>query len=1722
MSCRAVQPIPGGGHIETVWKHFQTNGLGYLFAIAVTTLAAMMSVWIGPSSVMLLQVLAVLIGSWSGGLYPGLLATALCLLTDSYYYFEPFGEFGIEKLSDHRSASLFLVVGVSIAVVNELKRRAFREEDRRRDELQTLMACIGEGVIATNLEGLVVSLNPVAEKLTGWTMREALGKPLTLVFRSREDSGPKLPSLEGPAKPPKSREFGQISTFLLSSRKGTETHIETTATPMRDAQGNPLGTVIVFRDVSDRLKGEVLQRENEDRFRALIRATAEVVWTTNAQGLIVQDSPTWREFTGQTYEEFIHEGWLNALHPDDRKPASIAWAEAIRNRSMYQVEYRIKSASGDYRWTSVRGVPVLNEDGTIREWIGMNADITKEHLARETLRASEQRYQLVAEAANDIIWDWDLQTDHVDWNIGLHRLLGYPRQTMQTDAQWWYERIHQEDRKRIESLIHTVMHRGPDRWSAEYRFARADGTYAFVLDRGRVVRDNGKPVRMVGSMLDLTDRKRIEQTMAERSRLADLRADVSECLSKPDTLENTLLECTKAITRRLQACGARIWLVDEQTRELKMLRPNDGADACDTAPDSANGIADPGAENTTPCDLLTADYFPIAQIAGQMQMSSSQSVLTEYLSQFAPETLNPAVTSFVGYPLIVDGKAVGVLAVFCEQDIPDLTQKDLAPLANTIAQFIERKQGEIKLQEQGEQYRSIFEASNDAIMIFNTAGELVEANPHACEMHGYEYEEFIGKSGPEILQASDRELPRFHRFHERVRKGESFFDSGIHLKKDGTPIMVEVQGSALQYRGQQHLLAVVRDVTERRRAEQQFLELTHESERQRRLYETVLSNSLDQVYVFDLSHRFTYANQALLNTWGKTWDEAIGKNCKELNYSDDQVARFTQELNHVIVTKRPYRGEIPYIGTNGRRIYDYIFYPVLGVNGEVEAVAGTSRDVTDRKITENNLRQSEGRFRQLADAMPQIVWTATPNGYIDYYNNRWYEFTGFEQDSRGDNCWELILHPDDYERWRVSWETSVETGALCEIEFRMYDRHAISYQWYLGRAEAVKDEYGDVIRWFGTCTNINRQKRNEQISDFLGDVSSRLVEMISDDRAIQEVARIAVPDFADWCTIDLLEADGRSRRAALVSTEVDQSDLAERLGEIYPAQFEANLILWKTFETGATQLIPRIEDSELIPSSQKSAMMHEQQHPWLRSCLCVPLISRGQMLGAMTYAMSDSSRYFDSEDMQAAEDVASRFTVALENSKLYDQLRDSDRRKDEFLAMLAHELRNPLAPIRSGLDLFTLEGGPHQPVLLVMKEQVEHLVRLVDDLLDVSRIMRGKIDLRRSVIDLRDLVERGMEATQWLFDEKSQTLTVKLPETPLWVNADPVRLVQVVSNLLNNASKYTDQGGKIELQVETQQDQLFLRVTDNGIGIEAELLPSVFDLFTQSSRALDRAQGGLGIGLTLVRNLVEMHEGKVSVFSDGPGLGSEFLVQLPLAPQPHQAEVIENHLPQAGPQKILVVDDNLGAARLLSLLLAKLDAHEIRTAHDGPSALQLLQDYHPDLILLDIGLPEMDGYEVASRIRKLPGFEQTLLVALTGYGREEDRLQSKAAGFDEHLVKPPALDMLRQVLQHPRLHREEESVAAPLAPATADSPPEETSAPSDTDFTSDSTLEFIDPAVLAAGVAKADALAEKEAEANQAEVKKEAEGEAPAEPDEQSTPAPASPTEPDPVQDPPV
>jgi signal transduction histidine kinase/ActR/RegA family two-component response regulator len=374
-----------------------------------------------------------------------------------------------------------------------------------------------------------------------------------------------------------------------------------------------------------------------------------------------------------------------------------------------------------------------------------------------------------------------------------------------------------------------------------------------------------------------------------------------------------------------------------------------------------------------------------------------------------------------------------------------------------------------------------------------------------------------------------------------------------------------------------------------------------------------------------------------------------------------------------------------------------------------------------------------------------------------------------------------------------------------------------------------------------------------------------------------------------------------------------------------------------------------------------------------------------------------------------------------EVTRLSAELGEANRRKDEFLAMLAHELRNPLAPIRNAAQVMRLLAK-NEPDLRwageVVERQVQHLSRLVDDLLDVSRFATSKIDLRKEPTELAAVVARAIETSRPAIDGRRQELAVSLPPERLGVQADPVRLAQVLGNLLDNAAKYTPEGGHISLAVDREGNDAVLRVRDTGVGIAADMLPRVFDLFTQVRPTLDRAQGGLGIGLTLVRSLVEAHGGSVRAFSAGANGGSEFVVRLPLLPDFREREATGDQ-PRRGASParchILVVDDSVDAALSLAGLLEAM-GHDVRTTHDGSGALEAARTYAPDVVVLDIGLPQMDGYEVARRLRSQPAMEHVLLLALTGYGREEDRRRCREAGFDHHLVKPVDPATLQELL----------------------------------------------------------------------------------------------------------
>ena len=511
------------------------------------------------------------------------------------------------------------------------------------------------------------------------------------------------------------------------------------------------------------------------------------------------------------------------------------------------------------------------------------------------------------------------------------------------------------------------------------------------------------------------------------------------------------------------------------------------------------------------------------------------------------------------------------------------------------------------------------------------------------------------------------------------------------------------------------------DQTERQRAETNLARLTVAAAQRERLYDTILSNTPDLVYVFDLQHRFTYANNALLKMWGKTWEESIGRTCLELGYEPWHAAMHDREIDQVAATKQPIRGEVPFTGTSGRRNYDYIMVPVLNAEGHVEAVAGTTRDVTERR-------------------------------------------------------------------------------------------------------------------------------------------------------------------------------------------------------------------------------------------------------------------------------------------------------------RMEDELRESDRKKDEFLAVLAHELRNPLAPLRNGLQVLRLAGSDEQlmqQARAMMERQLSHMVRLIDDLLDISRISRNKLELRRQRILLADVLESAIETARPLIDNAGHQLSLSVPAGSVHLDADLTRLAQVFSNLLTNSAKYTPPGGLIWLTAEPRADRIVVTIRDNGIGIPPGEQSRIFDMFSQVGAGKTGQSGGLGIGLALVKGLVEMHGGSVYCTSDGAGQGSTFTVELPLAEAPAAAVAVPDPLADASRirRRILVVDDSRDGAESLAMML-RLLGNDVFTAHDGEEAVQRAAEVRPEMILMDIGMPRMNGLDATRAIRQQPWGSRVVIVALTGWGQEIDRLRSTDAGCNSHLVKPVDLAALLQLMNN--------------------------------------------------------------------------------------------------------
>jgi PAS domain S-box-containing protein len=954
----------------------------------------------------------------------------------------------------------------------------------------------------------------------------------------------------------------------------------------------------------------------------------------------------------------------------------------------------------------------------------------------------------------------------------------------------------------------------------------------------------------------------------------------------------------------------------------------------------------------------------------------------------------------------------------------------------------QRKAMEAELQSSEEQFRRLVEQSPLSIQILSPEGWTLQVNRAWEELWGLTLEQlqaadynmlkdpqlaekgilphiergFSGEATaiPPILYDPNETLPeRDDRYPERWVRGF------IYPIKDPT--------------GQvQKVVLIHEDFTERVRLEeeqQRLLEETRAAQEEAEIAHTHLAGILDSIAdafsVLDSEWRYTYINEAavgLIEQIGLNRDDLIGNTLWEVFpelVGTDAEAEFRRALDEKAATTFEFYSS-PYSSWVENRVFPLD-----------DGLSIFTRDLTEQKRAEADLRASEERFRvhYLRVPTPSCSWKYTEDDFTllgvneaahRYTNGQVERFIGtsarvFYQSHPEIQEHLFYCYENQTERYWEGYHTFVTTGVT-----RYLSIHFV----YLPPDE--------VTLFF---EDITERKQNETHQRFLVEAGGLLASSLDYEATLEQLARFTVPSLADFCLVDIVE-DGVIRRIAKVHADPDKEDLLEELQRRYTPTWDSPAPAARVLRNGETEWLPLLDENTLKTHTRDGEHFQLMKALGIRSHLAVPLIARGRTLGVVSLARTGERPPFTQEEARLGEELAFRAAFAVDNSRLYRQaqkaeeevrkraeaLVEADQRKDEFLAMLAHELRNPLSPVLTSLQILRLKAPDH-PALLrsmdIIDRQVRHMARMVDDLLEVTRLTRGKITLQKVTLDLREAVEHAVQGLRPRFEERGQEFLVRVDMESVFLEADPTRLDQILTNLLNNAAKFTETGGKITLEAGREGDEAVIRVRDTGIGLEADLLPYIFDLFRQADRSLDRSQGGLGIGLTMVNSLVRMHGGTVTAYSDGLGQGSEFTVRLPALP----LERTESSRNEPGVQgsfggrslRILVVDDRKDAADSLAEVLT-LMGQETRVVYDGPSALSLVSEFHPHVALLDIGLPGMSGYEIAERIRTDDQLNMISLVAMTGYGQAEDRQKALEAGFDHHLIKPIDLRKLGDIL----------------------------------------------------------------------------------------------------------
>ena len=783
---------------------------------------------------------------------------------------------------------------------------------------------------------------------------------------------------------------------------------------------------------------------------------------------------------------------------------------------------------------------------------------------------------------------------------------------------------------------------------------------------------------------------------------------------------------------------------------------------------------------------------------------------------------------------------------------------------------------------------------------------------------------------------------------------------------------MKVNPTAFSEQGQaRFLLGRTEDVTAKMRADAEASDV-------RARLEATLGAAEIGTWIWEVEHDRVFADRNLAGFFNVSDADAQGgsiENYKAAIHEDDRD-RVAEAISQAVTEGKDY--EIEYRLTTPDRPERWISargWAEHDEAGKVRRFPGVVLDITARRRAEAALHENAERLRMAIESANIGTWDYFPTTGELICSDLCRAMLGLPPGAPVSMALFLeAVHPDERQSTQDTMKRAFqpESGGYFEVDFRAVGQGDAVERWLALMGRALFDQHGRAERFIGTALDITNRKRAEQAALQRSEQLQSLAAASTRLNAAHDVRSV----------LGIIAGEARTIIGARHA--VTTANPAGQLQSTVPP------------------LVVATPGSEELPSG-------EARPPGLT----IPLLGHGGHPIGVIELLDKMTGSFTLDDAAVLAQLAQIAAGAIENARLYEELRANDKRKDEFLAMLAHELRNPLAAIRNAVALGSHDAEPSDVEwsMEVIHRQTGQLNRLIDDLLDVSRITQGMVQLRKETLDISEVLNRAVDAVRGLIDERHHTLNILLPPDPLTLEGDPVRMEQIFVNLLTNAAKYTDRGGQISLRATRENGQVAVSIRDNGVGIPPDKLPQMFELFAQGNRSLARSEGGLGIGLTVVRALTQMHGGSIHASSEGPGQGSEFVVRLPAAAVPvvpgsePAVETGAETAEKAPKVRVLVVDDNVDSARATAKILAR-NGYDVQVAYDGPSAVENAILHQPRFVFLDIGLPGMNGYEVAVRVRQEPGLKEAMLVAVSGYGEEGDRRRSREAGFDQHLVKP--------------------------------------------------------------------------------------------------------------------